>query len=74
MGIAGVLSTIVTIIANLFFLLVIRWGLIGFFLANILAQIVSAIYLFFKTEIYNYIEIKDNLWHFEGKCLFIQCH
>ena len=52
MGVAGVLSTIVTIIANLFFLLVIKWGLIGFFLANILAQIVSAIYLFFKTEIY----------------------
>lgn len=58
MGVAGVLSTIVTIIANLFFLLVIKWGLIGFFLANILAQIVSAIYLFLKTEIYNYIEIK----------------
>ena len=58
MGVAGVLSTIVTIIANLFFLLVIKWGLIGFFLANILAQIVSAIYLFMKTEIYNYIEIK----------------
>lgn len=58
MGIAGVLSTIVTIVANLFFLLIVKWGLDGFFLASIIAQMVSAIYLFFRTELYNYLELK----------------
>ena len=45
MGAAGIISTAVTIIANVLFLLVFKWGLVGFFFANILAQAVSAVYL-----------------------------
>lgn len=58
MGIAGVVSTIVTIFSNILFLLIFKWGLIGFFFANILAQAMSCFYLSQKIKIWNYIDLK----------------
>ncbi|HCD4360148.1 TPA: oligosaccharide flippase family protein, partial [Enterococcus faecium] len=58
MGIAGIISTIVTIIANIFFLLILKWGLIGFFIANILSQIISATYLSVLVRIWEYIDFE----------------
>lgn len=58
MGISGVVSTLVTVSANILFLIVFKWGLTGFFIANILAQGMSAIYLGLKIKIIDYI---DNL-------------
>lgn len=55
MGIAGVLSTIVMLGANVFFLLVLKLGLPGFFIANILAQIVPTLYYFVKLRFWKYI-------------------
>lgn len=46
MGIAGILGTLVMLVANIVFLLVLKWGLPGFFIANILSQAIPAIYLF----------------------------
>lgn len=55
MGIAGVISTAVTLSTNILFLLVFRWGLNGFFLANILAQVLSSVYLAIKINLGKYI-------------------
>lgn len=46
MGIAGVLGTSVMIVLNVIFLCLFKWGLSGFFMANILSNAAPAIYLF----------------------------
>ena len=56
MSIAGVLSTVVMIVLNIICLLVLKWGLKGFFIANILSQGISAFYLGMRLHIWNYIE------------------
>lgn len=55
MGAAGVISTIITLATNMLFLLVFKWGLTGFFLANILAQALSAIYLVVRIKFFKFI-------------------
>lgn len=55
LGVAGVISTLVTILLNILFLLVFRWGLTGFFFANILAQFISTLYLMVSVRLWNYI-------------------
>lgn len=54
-AVSGVISTIVTIVSNILFLLVLRWGLAGFFLASILAQFISVVYLTMSTRIWKYV-------------------
>lgn len=56
MGIAGVISTLVMVGGNIFFLLVLKEGLPGFFLANIIAQEISAIYLLIKLKLWIYLK------------------
>ena len=58
MAIAGVVSTFVTIICNILFLLVFKLGLIGFFFASILAQFMSGIYLGWCIKIWEFIRWK----------------
>lgn len=53
MGIAGVVSTAVMISANVLFLLVLRKGLKGFFVAQILAQFIPACFLFVRLRFWN---------------------
>lgn len=60
MAIAGVLSTLSLIMFNLLFLLGFRLGLEGFFTANVLSQLISAVYLAFKTKFWHYIVINEN--------------
>lgn len=60
MGIAGVLSTLVTIFTNILFLLVFKWGLVGFFFANIFAQIISGIYLSIRVKIWSFVDLKSS--------------
>ena len=59
MGIAGVLSTLVTILINILFLLVFKWGLIGFFFANTLSQVASGLYLSIRIKIWSFIDFKQ---------------
>ena len=59
MGIAGVVGTFVTIITNILFLLVLKWGLIGFFFSSILAQMISAIYLAIRIKVWEYIDVTE---------------
>lgn len=56
MGIAGVISTVMTLVCNVLFLLVFKWGLKGFFWASILSQIFSIIYLIMKINFLGYLK------------------
>ena len=58
MGVAGAVSTAVTLAGNILFLLVFKWGLTGFFFANILAQLISGLYLFARIKAWKYIDFK----------------
>ena len=64
LGIAGVISTIVSLVSNILFLVIIPLGLNGFFMAYILGQAFSALYLCIKTrffEKFQYSIINPNL-------------
>lgn len=63
MGIAGVISTIVTVSVNVILLAILHKGLVGFFWSYILGQGVAAAYLIRKTDLFNYIqkETKNNI-------------
>ncbi|NWO22194.1 oligosaccharide flippase family protein [Oribacterium sp. oral taxon 102] len=50
-GIAGLIGTVSVILCNVFFLIVVKAGLEGFFYANTLALLVPAIYLAFRLDI-----------------------
>ena len=56
---AGVLSTLVTVATNILFLLVFKWGLPGFFFANILAQALSALFLAVRVKLWSYIDFRQ---------------
>lgn len=56
MGVAGVVGTVTMLVANILLLLVIKAGLPGFFIANILGQAVPVTYLFFCTKLWTYLE------------------
>lgn len=55
MGIAGVIGTITMIATNVLFLLVFKWGLTGFFIANILSQSIPVLYFFIKLKYWTLI-------------------
>ncbi len=56
LGIGGVIGTVVMIVTNILCLLVIKLGLKGFFVANILAQAIPALFLAFRCKITNYLK------------------
>ena len=55
LGIAGVVGTAFTIAANILFLLVMKWGLPGFLLANVLGQAIPALYLFIRIQLWRFL-------------------
>ncbi len=70
MGIAGVVSTIVMIASNIFFLVVLKKGLIGFFIANILAQAIPTIYYFIRLKFWGMLTRIKKVSHLEKEMLF----
>ena len=54
MGIAGILSTIFLLGLNLLFLLVFHMGLLGFYIANVVAQGVPVAYLLVRVRIWRF--------------------
>ena len=58
MGISGILGTVTVLCLNVLFLLMLKMGLEGFFLANIIGQTVPVIYLIRKTKLRNYLSIR----------------
>ena len=69
MGISGVVGTAVMLLTNILFLLVFRWGLMGFFLANISSLAVPTVYLVFKLKIWKYIDKTGNHPNLEREML-----
>lgn len=59
MGIAGVLGTVSMVVFNVFFLLLMKWGLKGFFLANIISQAVPVFYFTIRLKPWNFIDTKQ---------------
>ena len=55
MAIVGVLGTIITISSNIICLVFLRWGLTGFFVATILSQSTSILYLALRLHLWKYI-------------------
>lgn len=58
LSVSSVISSITCIGLNILFLLVIRIGLTGYFIANISGPIVASIYLIFKTKVFGTINLK----------------
>lgn len=56
MGIAGIIGTVAMIVLNILLLIVFPMGLLGFFVANTLAQLIQAVYLFISTKYWRYVK------------------
>lgn len=54
-SIASVLGSAAMIGGNLLFLLVFKWGIVGYFRANILGLLVQSVYMFFAAKLYKYM-------------------
>ena len=69
MGFAGIVSTMVTIIVNVIFLLILKWGLSGFFFANTLAQVMSCLYLALHINVWKYIDCRKTDYDLQKEML-----
>lgn len=65
LSISSVIASIVTISCNIIFLVVFRWGLIGYFLANIIGSFIQSVYLLIRTRFL--FHIKCNNYEKESK-------
>ena len=59
LSISSVIASVVTIGCNILFLVFFRWGLKGYFIANIIGPLVQCLYLMICTHIPNYIKPKE---------------
>ena len=59
LSISSVIASIVTIGCNILFLVVFRWGLNGYFLANIIGPLVQCFYLLISAHILRYIKPRE---------------
>ena len=57
-AVSGVISTVIMLATNITFLLVFRWGLPGFFLANILSQLLAALYLMLRVKLPRLLDLR----------------
>lgn len=51
LSVSSVIASLVTISFNILFLIVFKWGLVGYFLANIIGPLMQCLYLIIKTNI-----------------------
>lgn len=58
-SIGGVLSTVVMLALNIYFLLVLHWGLMGYFYAHILSTVAPTAFLFIRNKMYRYIGFSE---------------
>ena len=61
-AIDGVLSTAYTIIFNVLFLVVFKWGVTGYMLAVVCADALSSLFLFFTARLYRFIRPDKLRW------------
>lgn len=60
LSVSSIFSSLITIILNILFLLAFRWGLSGYFLANIIGPLVQCFYLVIRADIIQNIKFRDN--------------
>lgn len=60
LSVSSVITSIVTISFNLLFLLVFKWGIVGYFLANILGPLFQCIYLVIRARMYRRICFRED--------------
>lgn len=58
--IASVITCLITVSCNLLFLLIFRWGVNGYLLANILGHVLSLLYLMLAARLGRYISFRIN--------------
>lgn len=61
LGVAGVISTIASIVGNIMFLVILPLRIRGFFLAYIMGQVLSAMYLCLKTKFIKGLSFNTNI-------------
>lgn len=59
-AISGILGTVSMLFSNIFFLLYMKSGLKGFYIANILGVGIPSIYIFFAIQQWNYLKLKND--------------
>lgn len=60
LSISSVISTMVTIALNIFFLIVFQWGLVGYFLASIIGPLVQCVYLVVRNQMIGQMHLIQN--------------
>lgn len=58
LSVSSVVGTIVTIVCNILFLLYFKWGLIGYFISNIIGPATQALILIFSTRLLKRIHLQ----------------
>lgn len=69
-GVAGVAGTLTMIGMNILFLCYVKLGLKGFFLANIISNVVPVFYLIFSLKLCNYIKFKKINYNLQYEMFF----
>lgn len=69
LGVSGVLGTITMILFNVIFLCYFKLRLSGFFMANILAQLIPICYIVFSLRLWNYIRLNKLNKHLKKEML-----
>lgn len=57
LSISSVITSIVTIACNIIFLIVFKWGLVGYFMANIIGPLVQCVYLMLRSNYIKHIKL-----------------
>lgn len=63
LSVSSVIASIITISCNIVFLVVFRWGLVGYFIANIIGPFIQCLYLIIRSDFYTHIKIKKYPLH-----------
>lgn len=64
MVIGSILNSVITLVANIVFLVIFKWGLIGYLIANTLGSAISLVWCFLGAKLYKYTtwKIKKNVF------------
>ena len=60
LAIGGIVNSAIMLVFNILFLLVFKWGIGGYFIANIVANTISVIYMAIHSKLYKNISLENN--------------
>lgn len=69
LSISSVMASIITLSSNIIFLVVFKWGLCGYFAANILGPLVQCGFLIIKTKLFKEINIRESFLNEKNEML-----